>query len=29
MREHYRKDESKVLAHRCAGVPDNFDPFAH
>ena len=27
IREHYRKDESKVLLHRCAGVPDNFDPF--
>ena len=29
IREHYRKDESKVLAHRRAGVPDNFDPLAH
>ena len=29
IREHYRKDESKVLLHRRAGVPDTFDPFAH
>ena len=28
IREHYRKDESKVLLHRHAGVPDNFDPSA-
>ena len=29
IREHYRKDESKVLLHRCAGIPNNFDPFVH
>ena len=28
IREHYRKDESKVLLHRHAGVPDNFDKLA-